>query len=374
MNLAYLSGTAIPSDQASTIHVVKMAQALAQVPSNRSVRLYGYSGSETSLAAHYGVEPAFDPILWPQPTIPVGWGFHFAWSVRQHQRWLAPAQRADAFYGRHVHGLVAAARLGLPVGYEAHALPSGRLKRTLERHLFMQRTFRALVCITEALAEDYRQWLADDLPITVLPDAADAVNPAAPLRPLSDWPGRADTLQVGFVGHLYPGKGMELIVQLAPRLPHVDFHIVGGRSQDVDRWRAQSTAPNLYFHGYVPHADLPAYYARLDVGLLPLQSAVHTADGRREIGRWTSPLKAFEYMAHGLVILASDLPVLREVFSDQQNALLLPADEPQRWADTLSRISTAPQGRSDLGRRARSDFLARYTWSARAERVSALMA
>src|SRR3712207_8244343 len=52
------------------------------------------------------------------------------------------------------------------------------------------------------------------------------------------------------------------------------------------------------------------FRSRFDLLLAPPAARVSSAAGR-EIGRWMSPLKVFEYMAAGKPILASDIPALR---------------------------------------------------------------
>ena len=45
---------------------------------------------------------------------------------------------------------------------------------------------------------------------------------------------------------------------------------------------------------------------------------------------FTSPLKLFEYMAAGRAIVASDLPAIREVLRDGENALLVTPGDAER--------------------------------------------
>ena len=128
----------------------------------------------------------------------------------------------DLVYGRHLLSLCVAARWGVPVFFETHQAPS-RIERLVERRLFRCPNFARLVVISEALRDEYRR-CHPDLPaqqILVAPDAADLPDStdgdaAVSIR-------REGRLQVGFVGHLYPGKGMEMVAALARNMPDVDF-------------------------------------------------------------------------------------------------------------------------------------------------------
>ena len=70
-------------------------------------------------------------------------------------------------------------------------------------------------------------------------------------------------------------------------------------------------------------------------------------------------------MAAGRPVLASTLPVLREVLIDGENALLLPHDEPGSWSEALERLAADPALSAGLGECARA-HARRYTWESRA--------
>lgn len=374
MNIAYFSGTTIPSKAASALHAVKMAQALAQL--GHPTRLYAFRNQKdtSTLDRFYGLTSAFEQTLIKPPPMGFGWGYYFSAACRLNDWRLGPQHSADAFYGRHVHALLMNSRTSKPFAYEAHVLPTSTRAQAMELKLLQRPNLRALVCISEALAHDYEKILPATVPIHVLHDAADAVAPMSTSSPeLKEWPGRSSALQVGYVGHLYRGKGMELIRQLAPALPDMEFHIIGGQESDIAHWRSQLQRPNVHFHGFVPHHRLPAYYAAIDVALIPNQAKVAGAASNSEIGRWTSPLKAFEYMAMGLPIVASAIPPLLEIFTTDSNALIAPPDEPQLWVQQLRTLEQDSALRSRLGRRAREDFERLYTWDIRAKKVAELL-
>ena len=142
-----------------------------------------------------------------------------------------------------------------------------------------------------------------------------------------------------------------------------------GERDIVDSLRKDSLLPgNIRLHGFVPPSDTAKLSLAFDVLLAPYQPQVITAGGG-ETAKWMSPLKLFDYMATGKPILCSDLPVLREIIQNNRNGLMLPDNDSGAWAKALERLSIDPAERNRLGSTAREDFLARFTWDARARRV-----
>ena len=371
-SIAYFSGSKIPSRAANSVHVMSMCAAFAQAGHEVVLAaIEGDPGVTGDDFESYGVAPRFRIVK------------HAMSSTRFMSR-LGYARAApilvrrviepDLVYGRHLLSLSVASRWGVPVILEAHQAPT-RLERLVERRLFRRRNFARLVVISEALRDEYCR-CHPGLPagrILVAPDAAD---PPALTDPDGDvCIGRADRLQVGYVGHLYPGKGMEMVAALARRMPDVDFHVVGGTETDLARWRSGvngncGNGSNLVFHGHVPLVRTEAYRRAVDVLLAPYQPVVHSAAGRAEIGRWMSPLKIFEYMGSGRAMIVSDLPVLREIVTDGVTALLARPDDVDAWVGAVERLRD-PTLRKELAERARAQLVARHTWAQRVQDVLA---
>jgi glycosyltransferase involved in cell wall biosynthesis len=240
--------------------------------------------------------------------------------------------------------------------------------------LFKRSNFQRLVVISEALRRDYIQMfptLSEDR-LVVAPDAADIAPTGADANPAQDWRRGNGRLQVGYVGHLYPGRGVEVLMQLARRLSEADVHIVGGTEQDIASWRSQAKGiTNMHWHGYVPPARVDAFRQAMDVLVSPYQQSVVVAGGALETSRWMSPLKIFEYMAARKPIVASDLPVLREVLSHGVNALLVPPGSIEAWVSAIETLQRDPTLRDRLANQAFADVSARFTWMHRAQDVLA---
>jgi glycosyltransferase involved in cell wall biosynthesis len=373
MKIAYLSAAKIPSREANSIHVMKMCQAFGHLghevtllaPDVRS----GLEAGVTDPYAFYGVDRCFEVRKLPWRSFK-GRGWLYGYEAGR----LAKRCGVDGAFGRSLHACAIAARSGLPTAWEVH-IPTF-LQRPTERWLFRWMigapAFRKLVVHCDSL----RRFILQQLPelegrMSVEQCGADIL--ADGLEP-ADLGETGNRPRVGYVGHLYAGKGFELIRALAAQASWADFHVVGGEQKTVDALGCDPTLPaNIRLHGFVPPSETERLCLAFDVLLAPYQSEVRIAGGG-ETAAWMSPLKVFGYMAAGKPILCSDLPVLREVIEDDRNGLLLPPDDPDAWTAALRRLIDDPIERERLGATARADFLARHTWRQRARRILEVLA
>jgi glycosyltransferase involved in cell wall biosynthesis len=371
MNIAYLSSSEIPSRAANSIHVMKMCQALAQ--GGHRVELFARGGERMGVDdfALYGVAHGFEVIKCKRSRFRKLLGdLQFAWDIAHRVR---SRPQPQLFFARHIYSLAMVASLGVPMMFEAHTPPVNILQRWVEGWVFRRRNFLRLVVISQALRREYQRlfpWLAASR-MVVAHDAADPFEQTHPVASVRVWPGRPGTLQVGYVGHLYPGRGIGLIAALASLLPEVDFHVVGGMEADLRRWRQVVHANNLHFHGFVAPAGLLGYYMHFDVVLAPYQQRVVGVGGKKEFSRWMSPLKIFEYMAAGKAMVCSDLPVLREVLTHRVNCWFAPPSDINAWCQAITLLRADSALRNSLGSRAQTGFNSRHTWRQRAAAILA---
>ena len=281
----------------------------------------------------------------------------------------------DLVYGRDIFSCSIAVWAGLSTVIESHfPLWHGMLDAFSFRHSYKKNGFKRLIVISKALKKAYLKHYKDlhSDQVIVAPDGAD---PAENLKyRLPRKLGRMGALQVGYIGHLYEGKGMEVIEAVAAKMPDVDFHIVGGLEKDIETWKRRITESNVTFHGFISQKRLPEYITMLDICLLPNQNQVFSygADATKNvknISPFTSPLKMFEYMSYGKPIIASDLPVLREVLNEEI-ALMVKPNDYEGWISAINMLRD-PEIRKSLGSNAKKVFLGQYTWKKRAQSILA---
>jgi glycosyltransferase involved in cell wall biosynthesis len=363
MRIVYLSAAAVPSRAANSLHVTKMCEALGLL--GHEVTLFAPSRTDGDVYGYYGVKQVFEVrrVWYPQVRY-IGHAYALRIALR------ARAMNVELCIGRHVPSCFFAGALGLPILLDLHGPPreSGRLTHLMFRALIRLPSLKAVTTTTDRLA----QYIATSYPalgdkLVVARNGADLYPPPPRAKLAAD----RGLLNVGYTGHLYAGKGMEVIAELVRTCSFAHFHIVGGKNGDLGLWRDRlQRFRNVTFYGHVAHGMIPGFLAAFDVVLLPNQKVVLSNIGR-DIGDWTSPIKLFEYMAAGKAIVASNLPILTEVIRDGETALLCDPEDPEEWRQTLASLHADPVLRDRLGKNAFDEFRAQYSWERRAERLVA---
>lgn len=367
MKIVYISSSTIPSRMANSVHVMKMCQALAhnghEVVLIAPDKKNGVEPNVDDVFKYYGVERNFklERVAWLNLK-----GRSYLYGLLAAQATLK--YKPDLVFCRNLVGCFFATILKKSVIFESHTpiLASGKVNHWFFERLIRKKELKEVVVITESLRYHYQEQYSKLLgKVRVFPDGADPID----LRNKRAEPSEHRRLQVGYVGHLYAGRGVDIIIGLAGACEWADFHIIGGTECDIEYWKKQSYAKNLTFHGFVSPAVAENLRLECDVLLAPYQNDVAVSGGGGNTVKWMSPLKVFEYMAAGKVILCSDLPVLREVLTDGVNSLLCRPDDLNDWVIKLRSINDNEELRLELAQNALNDLESNYTWFARAKNI-----
>ncbi len=241
-----------------------------------------------------------------------------------------------------------------------------KLAALAQREEFVYRNATGLIALTPLLIEDIRTTYRVETPAVVAPDGVDLEQAQAPV---STTPHTTPWLL--YLGSLHPWKGVDTLVRAMAHVKQpAELHIVGGNAARIGELRALAdefdVIRRVVFHGPVEPGRRFDYIHRADVCLLPLTD---TGLG----GRYTSPLKLFEYMAAGKAIVVSDLPSMRQVLTPEQDALLVPAGESEALARAIDRLLMEKTLKTRLGEAAKSRAQG-FSWRARSETIQRFVA
>lgn len=210
-------------------------------------------------------------------------------------------------------------------------------------------TVKAIVCVSESLADDTRRLLPARLAdrVHVVQNAVDTEQfcPADAVR-------RRGPLRVLFVGRVIPPKGADVLLRAAAEFAagEIEVRVVGSQGFDPHaslsphelelRAIAAQAAVEVEFLPFVPRAEVAALYRDADVLVVP--------------SRWAEPsgLTIGEGLASGLPVIASEVGGIPEVLGDA--GVLVPPADPHALAGALRGLLNSPEERIRLSKSGRS--------------------
>ena len=365
MKIVYISNSIIPSRTANSIHVMKMCQAFAdnghEVVLLAPNRYKEYEEDIDDVYEYYGVRKNFEIRKLPYIYTRILRNFYYAYQTLKEIKIINP----DLVYGRDLYGCFFSSYKYATI-FEAHSPMNNFVSKQLLNLMDKNHLYKHTVVISDALKNLIlkSQNIKSDK-IVVAHDGADEVVDFESKIKLQ---GNKESLKIGYVGSLYKGKGIEVIEKLSyQRLDNVEFHIVGGLKNDIIYWKEKIKSDNVFFHGFVSQQNIQKYLNSFDILLLPNQKNVYIVNTKNNIGEFTSPLKMFEYMATKKPIIASDLPVLKEVLNED-NSVLVKCNDISEWEKAIE-ILRDDSLRLQIANKAYEDFIKEYSWKQRAENV-----
>jgi glycosyltransferase involved in cell wall biosynthesis len=165
-----------------------------------------------------------------------------------------------------------------------------------------------------------------------------------------------------YTGTFEAYQGLDLLFAAAARIhrmrPDVRFVLAGGKPEQVEKARAQATASGatgVIFAGEQPSEAIPAFLDAADVLVSPRSSGTNT------------PLKIYQYLRSGRVIVATRLLTHTQVLSD--DVAILTEATPEAFAQGILRALDDPATAARLGAAARQLADTRYTYEAYLQRT-----
>lgn len=168
-----------------------------------------------------------------------------------------------------------------------------------------------------------------------------------------------------YIGTYAHWQGLPTLIQALPALiadHNLKLYIMGrGRKAQfkllVKMIRKLQLTQQVVFIQAVPHQMVPAFIQAADICIAPL------AYNDRNVTQGCCPLKILEYMACGKPIVASNLPVVRELVTPYQEAILAEPNNTQALALAIKQLIEHPAYAENIGSNAAGRAAKEFSWA-----------
>lgn len=163
-----------------------------------------------------------------------------------------------------------------------------------------------------------------------------------------------------FLGTFQPWEELDKLVKVFAKIKerqnNVKLLLVGDgpdRKKIEKTIREYNLTKYVTITGFVPFSDVPKYYSVCDVFVMVRPDMPLTQD--------TTPIKPFEAMAAGKVVISTDLKAMREIIEDGKTGFLVPHSI-DAIADKIIEVLNNPQLQEEIGANARRYIKENKDW------------
>ena len=170
-----------------------------------------------------------------------------------------------------------------------------------------------------------------------------------------------------YTGSFAPGKGIENIIRISKLMPKYDFHLFGNIKTFKNKNKIKFLPKNVKMKGYLPYSEIGKTLSNYKILLMPYSEKVGVLMNEIFVEDYFSPLKMFEYMASGKIIIASDLKVYRHILKKNYNSILIHTSDYESWKKNIIKTMNSKRY-SFLGKNAKKD-VQKFTWNLRVKKI-----
>ncbi len=366
----YTAFDIVPSPKGASTHILHNLRGL--VAANYTVHLF---------TPNDGVHPAEEMLEGAQVTRIaqdlsqnfLSRAIHFGQAVAAH---LALNEKYDVVHFRNIwdglHIVQNKKKYGYKTLFEVNGLASVELKyhypeteheliaKIKEQELATLHSADGIICPSR-VTRDYLASLGVRRErVTVIPNG---VSPSdfSP-SPLPARTGRVPVLL--YLGTLADWQGLDVVIKAMPKIlaqQPIHLQIVGrGRSRQrkilAKQIRKLGLEEHVSIEPAVAHHEVPALIASSDLCVAPLGL------NDRNVTQGACPIKVLEYMAAGRPLLASNMPIVRELVREDVDGLLFSPSDPDDLARQTLALLNDFELSQKLAESASARALTKFTW------------
>jgi len=148
-----------------------------------------------------------------------------------------------------------------------------------------------------------------------------------------------------------------------------NYFIYGGSEDEVLKLKKNFISKNLQINHSVQYGRLKKIISKMDVLLMPSNlKRLRSLGGIGNIAKYTSPLKLFDYLASGKLIISSNLNVFHEILENKKNCIMVNDLNTKNWIKVINNFKINLSQANYLKINA-YNLSKNYTYSKRARKI-----
>ena len=364
MRIAYLFNSSTPSSNPSSIQVVNTCSALVAL-SHRVKLIVPNTGQKVRLQKFYGINKSPKLIkLKYFNKFPLGI-YYYLFSLFSIA--YAMFDKTELYITRNIFNLILLNILKKRVIIEIHhdLHNEGRIVKFLCKliNVFNKKNIVKIIAITHAVKKHLvKNFNIDSKKIDVISSASSLKFKFNNLK-------KKKFYNIGYFGSLDSSKGTNFIIKLARQDKLNKYSIYGGSQYDVSRLKKKGIPNNLKINQSVHYGRLKPIISKMDILLMPSNTKkIRSIGNIGNIVKFTSPLKLFDYLASGKLIITSNVSVFKEILLDQKNCLVVNNFNTANWIKIINKVKFETSKINNIKRNA-FKLSKKYTYLKRAEKI-----
>jgi len=336
MKICYISNSAAPSKNASSLQIAKLCEGLSKF-GHQVTLVKPNTGKKTNYFKFYNIKSKYKiKIIKYFKKFPIGINYYL-YSVAS--LFFSNFSKYDVHITRNFLISIILSILGKKHIIEIHddILIEGRVVQFLVRRLkfLNNKNILKIITTTHTLKKRYIEYCK------VKKKKIFVLHNSSSLKPtFKKYKKNPRFLKIGYFGSIYKSRGIEMIINISKNDKKNKYFIYGGSNFEINELKKKFKNKNLFFKSYVPYSKVSNELKNIDLCILPYTSKITVAGNVGDISNYTSPLKIFDYMINGKLIVCSNLKVIREILKNNKNSILIKDFENMRkWISKIKLIN-----------------------------------
>ncbi len=334
MRICYLTNSEIPSTSANSIATVKICEAFTELKNEVILITRNIKSKNKDIYKFYDVKSKFK-IKWIKnfDKFPLGFKYYlFSFiSIIESLNF-----KPDLYITRNFFSCFLLVLLKKKVIIELHHDLNNesrivKILMKLTRFLNSKYVLK-IVTITKGIKSEYvdKKYIKESKTL-LLPSGSSIKNNFK-------FKLKKKEFKIGYFGSLYKSRGIDIILKLS-KIDNKNKYFLYGDLNQVSKSKLKNVSKNLNLKNYIPYREISPTLDKMDILLIPYVSSVTVAGDVADITKYTSPLKLFDYLCAGKIIICSDFDVLKEIIKDKKNAIFIKNyKNPYSWKNEIFKL------------------------------------